>query len=128
MTSTFRLVYDRLAPTIAIILIIACAILAGATYVNDRNDARQDRERLRDNEENARIGCENANETREASRVLWNYVFDVSTARNQDATPEEQAYMTEIRDWIGKVYAERDCSDLSREYPIPSPPALPTPG
>lgn len=124
-TPLWRTIYDRFSPLIAAILIVACAILAGATYVNDRNDARQDRARISDNESNAVTNCLNANESREASRALWNFVLDSIVAGNPPTTPEEAAFVTDFRAYVGKVYAARDCNDLSRKYPLPPPPTIP---
>lgn len=121
----WRAIYDRIAPGLALLCLVI-AIGAGiGTYVNDRANARQDRERIEANTENAITSCENANETREASRSLWNFVLDLSSARDEDATPQEVAARKKFRDWVDAVYRERDCADLSRKYPLPPPPALP---
>lgn len=122
----WRLVYDRIAPGLALLCLVIALAAAVGTYVNDRANARQDREQTAANSRNAITGCVNANETREASRTLWNFVLDLSLTNNEDATPEEVDYLGEFRDWIGQVYKERDCDDLGRKYPIPPPPSLPS--
>lgn len=120
-------IYQRVWPPIlALTFVIAVVALVG-TWMNDRANDRQDRAAIAVNKANAVTSCENANESREASRTLWNFVLDLSTAGNPDATPDEAGYIDEFRGWIDEVYKARDCSDLSRKYPIPPPPALPTP-
>ena len=68
--------------------------------------------------------CENANKTREAQRYLWDTLIDQSAARNPDQTPEQRAYAREFQRFVHRIFAERDCSDLSREYDLPEPPSL----
>lgn len=75
------------------------------------------------NAHNATTACENANESRQASRTLWYFVMDLAT---KNAEPSEAVYLGRVRTWIGEVYQEHDCSDLSRKYEIPDPPALPS--
>jgi hypothetical protein len=109
-------IYRRVAPLLMVgALILAIAAVAG-TYVNGRNDARR-------NAENALVACENANESRIANNTLWNYVVDLAS---RGANPAEVANLAEVRSWIGEVYAPHDCSDLSKKYPIPPPPKIPS--
>lgn len=118
-------IYRRVAPIVIVLcLVLAFAALVG-TYVNERNVTTANQKRIADNEANAVTSCENANESREASRTLWNFVLDLSQAANTDATAQETAYLDEFRAWIGQVYQPRDCTDLSRKYPLPPPPAIP---
>jgi hypothetical protein len=121
----WRTIYERYAPFLALVCLLIAIAAAVGTVVNDRANQRQDREQLEANTANAVTSCENANETREASRTLWNFVLDLSASSNKDATPEEIGYREEFRDWIAKVYEARDCQDLSRKYPIPPPPTIP---
>jgi hypothetical protein len=118
-------VYRRVAPLLMVAaFVLAIAAVAG-TYVNGRADAERNATQIKTAADNAKVACENANESRAASRALWNYVVDISLAGNKDATPEELAFFGEFRDWIDGVYAPHDCDDLSRKYPLPSPPAAP---
>jgi hypothetical protein len=126
-TRTWRQIYDLIAPGLALLCLVIALVAAVGTYFNDRAVTSSNTERIQDNTTNAITNCENANETREASRTLWNFVLDLSLAR-KDGSPERVAYLEEFRTWIGEVYAERDCEDLSREYPLPPPPALPQEG
>lgn len=76
-------------------------------------------------QENAVIACENANESRAANLSLWTYVLDLSAAsRDEVPTPAEQERLDDFRAWVTKLYAPRDCSDLSKRYEIPPPPTL----
>lgn len=127
-TISENIIYRRVAPLLLVCTFVLAIGAVVGTYVNDRNDRERAREQIAVNTANAVTTCQNANETREASRTLWNFVLDLSSARNVDATPAEVAYLEEFRDWIDTVYQERDCTDLSRKYPLPPPPALPTAG
>lgn len=69
-------------------------------------------------------GCRNGNEVREANRVLWSFVLDVSEARNKSMTHTERAQLERIRAWITELYQPHDCSDLSKTYPVPDPPPI----
>lgn len=100
-------------------------LTAVGTYANGRALAQSNEERLNDNETNSVVSCQNANESREASRTLWNFVLDLSIAGNTDATPQEIAYLGQVRIWVNKVYQSHDCQDLSRKYPLPPPPTIP---
>jgi hypothetical protein len=121
-STPWRTVYDRIAPGLAL-LILVIALGAGiGTYFNDRAIAHSNTSRIADNEANAVTSCENANESRAASRTLWYFVVDLASKK---AAPPEAAYLGEVRSWIGDVYRPHDCSDLSRKYVIPPPPAIP---
>lgn len=73
--------------------------------------------------DNAIQSCENANQSRTATLSLWTFILEVS-AQNPDQTPAERQLLVDLGEWIGVLYAQRDCTDLSREYPIPPPPTL----
>lgn len=118
-------VYRRIAPILLVMSLVIAIVAAVGTYVNGRAVTESNTARLNDNEANAVTSCENANESRAASRTLWNYVVDLAVAGNTDATAQETAVFEEIREYINKVYMPRDCADLSRKYPLPPPPALP---
>lgn len=122
----WRQIYDKFAPLLALLALLFAIAAGVGTYVNDRANARQDRERIEANEANAVTSCENANETREASRTLWNFALDNAEANNPDAPPEVKRYLQEFRAYVDAVYAPRDCSDLSKKYPLPEPPEIPT--
>jgi hypothetical protein len=119
-----RDLYEQVAPVLAIVCLLAAFSAVGWSWQNSRADHRQDVEHIADNQANAVTSCENANESREASRTLWYFVVDLAS---KDAPPERVAYLGEVRAWIGKVYQPHDCSDLSRKYPLPPPPAIPAP-
>jgi hypothetical protein len=107
--------------TAAIALLVL--LLGTATYFNDRAINQANTDRTKDNSSNAITSCENANESREASRTLWYFVVDLAS---RGAGPQEAAYLNRVRSWIGDVYRPHDCADLSREYVIPPPPSIPT--
>lgn len=75
---------------------------------------------------NAVTNCQNANESRAATLLLWNFVIDASEA-NPGNRPDQQVQVERIRSWIAQLYAPRDCSQLDKKYPIPPPPPIVTP-
>lgn len=69
--------------------------------------------------------CENGNESRAASKVLWDFVIDVSVASpGNQQSPKALRYLQTIREWIDKVYRPHDCKNLTKKYPIPPPPKI----
>lgn len=54
--------------------------------------------------------CEASNETRAEATELWNSVLDV-IASNSDS-PQNKAFVAEIRGKVAVTYAPRDCSKL----------------
>ena len=105
--------YDNWAPVLFIVIAtLACAGIwlgASASWQNSKDLV---------------TNCENANESRQAARALWGYVIDVSSVNNPDRTPREQRVLDGFRDYVNDVYAPRDCTDLSKKYPLPDPPAV----
>lgn len=114
--------YLRVAPIIAgLAFLVAVVAVVGVGVVLFQRSG--DQGRLIDaNQTNAVINCQNANESRQASLSLWTFLLD-STA-DPKATPQQKADVAAVLHWIGKLYAPRDCEDLSRKYPIPPPPVI----
>jgi len=75
------------------------------------------------NQANAVQQCENANDSRAANHVLWDFVLRLSAA-DEVPTEEEAANLKALRKWIGQLYAPHDCDNLSEVYPIPPPPSF----
>lgn len=96
---------------IALLVVVALS----ATVVNNFAIGRA-------NASNAVTNCENANESRKASRTLWNFILNLST---RDAPPESLVYLDQVREWIGQVYQPHDCANLDNVYKIPPPPSIP---
>lgn len=71
--------------------------------------------------------CQNANETRGGQRALWDFIVDVSVQSNPDATPAVQQFYTDLQVYIHDLFANRDCSNLDKEYVLPDPPRIPLP-
>lgn len=79
------------------------------------------------NEKNAIIACKNANDSREANRILWLTILDASRndpSPDEPRTAEDERISREFEVWINKLYAPRDCYNLSKRYPLPDPPNL----
>lgn len=113
--------YLRVAPVIAgVAFVTALAAVVGVGLVLFQRSADQ-AALIRSNQTNAVTNCQNANESRKASLALWNFIFDASSPSK---TAEQAADLAAVREWIGKLYAPRDCNDLSRKYPIPPPPTI----
>lgn len=121
----WRWLYEKHQREVVAGIALLVLLSAVGTYTNSRVNARQDREAIAEAQSNAVTSCENANETRKANRALWGFVIDLSLAGNKDATPQEIAYLGQVREWVNKVYQDRDCGDLSKSYPLPPPPSIP---
>lgn len=102
--------------------LLAVAAVLGAIYSFQLS--REVEATVAQNRETQVQSCQNANQAREANRILWGFVLDLSTASNPDRSPDRQAAMEELRTWINALYAPRDCSDLSRDYSFPDPPPI----
>lgn len=109
--------YLRVAPIIAGIAFLAsiAAILGVGVVLFQRSDDQA--ALIESNEANAVTNCQNANESRKASLALWTFLFDAGS-------PADKVRNKPLIVWIGKLYMPRDCSDLSRKYPLPEPPVM----
>ena len=65
--------------------------------------------------------CQNGNEFRAAQLALWQTIFAIP---NPGATSAEKHRVALLSAWINQVYAQHDCTDLTKKYPIPEPPTL----
>ena len=102
--------------------ILAVLSLAGATM--SVSLYRQVHEAEQANQHNAVTGCENANESRKANLALWEFVLSASAANNPNPTPREKKLRKNFQSWVENLFAAHDCSDLSRQYPVPPPPPV----
>lgn len=73
---------------------------------------------IEETQANAVQNCENANQARAANLQLWTYILSLASADS----PKETQQIADLKAWITVLYAQRDCSDLDREYPIPPAP------
>lgn len=77
------------------------------------------------NQRNSVVACQNANSQRVANRILWEFVLNVSARQKRNQNPQARLINAEFKAWIADLFAERDCTDLNRKYPIPPPPDIP---
>jgi len=68
------------------------------------------------------INCKNANDTRAANRAIWGFWITLLLQQN-DVSPGQLRWANDYRDYINKAYAERDCNNLDKRYPLPDPPS-----
>lgn len=92
-----------------VLALMQAVLLGGAVYLYDQIKDQQV------------ISCQNANETRKGQRQAWDFIIDVS-AGDEQGNPAELAVLQTIRTWLHDVFAERDCSNLGKEYEVPPPP------
>jgi hypothetical protein len=64
------------------------------------------------NQQTQRTTCESGNQTRAASRDLWNYILDGVQREPKNQTPEIHSKIVEIRTYMQHAYADRDCSAI----------------
>lgn len=103
--------------TVAAILALVALSAAASGYANIALG--------RANAANAVTNCENANESRSASKGLWDYVLSLLEAGNPNPTPAQTEFVVDFRQYVGKVYQQHDCSDLGKKYPLPPRPTIP---
>lgn len=65
------------------------------------------------------VSCQNANETRAGQRQWIDFQLDTSKGTGG---PELDQAIELIRTWTHDLFANRDCSDLTKKYEIPTPP------
>lgn len=114
--------WDPFAWFILSLIAVVAIYAAVSTYANGRADSVRQDASIRENSANQITSCENANESREASRALWGYVIDLSS---RSAKPEQVAFFEEFRQYVNTVYQPHDCSRLDKKYPLPDPPKVP---
>ena len=60
---------------------------------------------------------------RSANKALWDFLIDTSLAQSTQ-TPKSRELLQEIKTYVSDIYAPHDCSNLSKEYPLPVPPKI----
>lgn len=112
---------DKLRLNIALAVVVL--LTAWSAFQSQRASNR-----VKDNQAQIRhsdyVACQNANDSRQANRELWDFIFSVSLANPGNSTKQEINYLKEIKIWIDKVYAPHDCTDLAKKYVIPEPPKV----
>lgn len=102
--------------------VIALMLLGGVWLWTVAQDAKEATEA---NERTAVVNCQNANESRRAQVVLWDFILAASGRDDEEPrTAEEEQFREEFRDWIHALYAERDCQNLDKKYKLPDPPSI----
>jgi outer membrane murein-binding lipoprotein Lpp len=71
--------------------------------------------------------CENGNESRKVHHDFWSYIVAVSVQSNPDAPPAVTEFYTDLQATIDQAFGQRDCDDLTKTYPAPRFPRIPTP-
>lgn len=76
------------------------------------------------NAQNAKTTCLNANQTREAQSNIWDFVYE-SNKSDPELTERDRQAIVRLQQYTDKVFAQRDCDDLSKKYDLPPPPVPP---
>lgn len=79
------------------------------------------------NAHNAKIQCQNSNDTRAAGAAVWLYLIDASEALNPNTPQSQKDQIAVLRNYVVAAYTPRDCAHLDQRVPVPSPPSLPRP-
>lgn len=66
------------------------------------------------NRQNQIETCNASNQTRQASRNLWNYLLDTVEKSPQNQTPQRQQQIAEFRAYMQNAYVDRDCSRIGK--------------
>lgn len=81
-----------------------------------------------ENRENDKVQCMNANESRKAQIAVWDYVLGYELADGSEAqAPAETEMSKTILPYMHKIWAQRDCDNLDKQYILPDPPTPPPP-
>lgn len=97
-----------LAISLALDVLLTVAVIIAAITANKAGDlAAANRQTQVDT-------CTAGNQTRQASRSLWNYVLDTVDKNPQNQTPERQRQIAEFRTYMENAYADRDCSRIGK--------------
>jgi hypothetical protein len=123
-----RDLYERVAPILAIVGLLFAIVAVGWSWENQRATQTLTSQRTTDNATNQLVGCENANQSRAASKNLWDFVINLSLASNPTLTDEQRVFIGEFRAYVDAVYQPHDCKHLDKKYNLPSPPKIPTAG
>jgi hypothetical protein len=67
--------------------------------------------------------CETGNDSRQAAKATWFFFIDLIAP---SPTAQEKAIIKTFEDYLGHVYAPRDCSHLGTAPTIPPAPTLPS--
>lgn len=121
--------FDRLrllGVVVAMVSVLALVIGGFSAYLyTEVLDANEQTSALvAQNQENAVVSCQNANESRRAQSELWTFIIEVSLAGGEES-PSERAFLNDLLDWINALFEQRDCADLTRHYELPPPPTIP---
>lgn len=70
--------------------------------------------------------CENGNETRGLQHDFWTYLVTVSAQSPGNQNTVVQEFFADFQHTIDVAFAQRDCTDLTKRYPAPEFPDIPT--
>jgi type II secretory pathway pseudopilin PulG len=112
---------------VAVIAVLLVMVIIGAFEYQDQQTAIQG---AVDANQDAQVtSCENANKTRASQIYLWETIIAQSAARRDPGEPppteDELQYLEDFQTFIRKIFAERDCENLDKEYPLPEAPPIP---
>lgn len=118
---------DRRMTKLLIISVILDVILSlGMGYV--AITATRADSQAHTNSTNAKITCEVGNQARAAQINLWEYILNLSANSPQTPPPTaaqkhaQEELIRKFRIYLLQVFAPRDCEDLSKVNPVPTPP------
>lgn len=111
-----------LAVSLLLDLVLSAVLGVVALQANSASDrATEATSTAAQNQQNAKIGCEAANQGRTAQIQLWGYVLDASM-QNPKLTAAQRAQLEGLRTYVGQVFAQRDCTNPTAPTVTPTPP------
>ena len=99
-------------------LSVALDVLLSVRFGYIALQTRQAQQAVDQNASNAVVTCEVGNQARANQVQLWSYILTLS-----GNTPAQQAQVEKVKVYLLQVFAPRDCSDLSKTNPPPTPPS-----
>ncbi|MBB1153532.1 hypothetical protein [Amycolatopsis dendrobii] len=97
-----------LAVSLVLDVLLTIGVIIAAVTANHAGDLAAA------NRQNQLDTCTSTNQTRQASRNLWNYVLDQAAKDAEGQTPERRRQIAEFRTYMQSAYADRDCSKIGR--------------
>lgn len=112
------------------VIAVVVAIVVGVRASNAAAEAKSAAEQAKAAQQavtDAQVkNCQNANETRKGQASLWDFIIDTSIKSNPDAPEIVTKFYDDLRVYVHDLFAQRDCSDLTKTYDQPKAPDIPS--
>lgn len=94
--------------SLALDILLTVAVVIVAVTANNAGDAASA------NRQSQIDTCTSSNQTRAASRNLWNYVLDAAANDPETQTAARKQQLAQFRTYMETAYAQRDCTRIGK--------------